>query len=281
MPKLRPTPTEVRTLSQRDESLLASLASHQFLTFSQVHRLHFHARSETPARRALHRLADQGLAGAVFEWTPYGRQSVWYATAQGEVAAGIRLPGTRRRRSEHLGLGKLAHTLSVNEFCTRLVEESRRRGDHFSWASWRNEVALRIPKQGLLIPDAVLLYELADGGGAYRFLELDTGSMGLDRVGVKFSRYKALYDSGAWKAHYSSFPKVATVLGGWSQERRLRRLLQQAGTVTRGAYGAVGVEFLFATERDLAEHGALGRIWWWAKPYREEPVRKGFFADRA
>ena len=26
MPKLRPTPAEVRTLSQRDESLLASLA---------------------------------------------------------------------------------------------------------------------------------------------------------------------------------------------------------------------------------------------------------------
>ena len=97
MPRLRPTPTEIRTLSGRDEEVVSSLARHQFLTFSQVHRLHFPDRSATPARRCLWRLADRGLAGNVFEWTPYGRQTTWYATAKGEVAAGIRLPGARRR----------------------------------------------------------------------------------------------------------------------------------------------------------------------------------------
>ena len=72
MPRLRPTPTEIRTLSGRDEEVVSSLARHQFLTFSQVHRLHFPDRSATPARRCLWRLADRGLAGNVFEWTRTG-----------------------------------------------------------------------------------------------------------------------------------------------------------------------------------------------------------------
>ncbi len=276
MPKLRSTPSEVLTLSERDEALLASLASHQFLTFSQVRRLHFHARSETPARRALWRLADQGLAGNVFEWTPYGRQTVWYVTAAGEVASGLRLPGTRRRRTAHLGLGKLAHTLSVNEFCIGLVEEARQRRDHFSWSSWRNEVAHRIPKQGLLIPDAALFFEFRDGGGALRFLEMDTGSMALDRVGVKCGRYRVLHDSETWRGTYPIFPKVATVLGGRNQENRLRYLLDQASRVT--GYESRGPKFLFAKEKDLKEHGPLSRVWWWSRLYAE-PERLNFFED--
>lgn len=51
--RMRPTPIYIQTLSERDKSLLASLAAHQFLTFSQERRRHFHGRSETlPILRA-------------------------------------------------------------------------------------------------------------------------------------------------------------------------------------------------------------------------------------
>jgi len=243
MPKLRPTPTEICTLSGRDEEVVSSLARHQFLTFSQIHRLHFADRSQTPARRALWRLADKGLAGNVFERTPYGRQTVWYATAKGEVAAGLRLPGAKRRRGEHLGPGKLAHTLSVNEFCTRLVEQARRRGDEFSSEDWRNEVALRIPRQGLVIADAFFCYREADGGHAFRFLEWDTGSMPVHQVGLKIDRYRELFSSKAWKAEYRVFPKVAMVLGDRRQDERPKFLLREAG---RLAVLYEGLDFMAA-----------------------------------
>jgi len=185
----------------------------------------------------------------------------------------------RRGRFEHLGIGKLAHTLSVNEFCTLIAEEARPRGDEFTSEDWRNEVALRIPKRGPLIADAFFCYREADGGHAYRFLEWDSGSMPIAEVGLKVERYRDLFASkAAWQNEYRVFPKVTFVLGGRRAQDRLQALLGEANRMRLLYHGlsssSSDLHFLATTEQELEREGPFGRIWWWAEPRGE--VLRGF-----
>ena len=260
MPRLRPTSTEIRPISERDEEVLISLTLHGFLAFSQVRRLHLPGVSTTPARRTLRRLADRHLAANFFEATPVGRETVWYATTAGLEVAGLTLPALRDRRPSHVGRSKLAHTISVNEFGIRLVECARERGDEFGYGDWRNEVASKLPGGGLVIADAFMTYRLASGGRALRFLEMDLGTMPSMAVEEKYGRYVALWRSAAWKRQYTAFPKVATVVGGRRQNERLARLLAVA-ELARGRDGEP--DLLFATADDVWRNGPLASIWRW------------------
>jgi len=259
-----PSSADGLVILDRDEALLESLALHLMLSFPQIRRLHFSDRSEKPVRRALARLAGTGLASAL-SGPALGHRKVWCATPRGRAVVGAQ----RSAAVTHVaGRSRVAHTLAVNEFCVELAETARSRGDHFTHLHWRNEVAHRAPG-GLVIPDAVATYELADGAQAFRFLELDTGTMPLPRVQEKLLRYSSLRHSDAWRRDYLAFPKVAVVLDGHYQAQRLGRLLQAASVIKAGT---PRLEVLLACADDVAREGPLAPVWNWAG----EEGRRGF-----
>src|SRR6266540_1301945 len=117
------TAPEIVVLSERDGEVLASLARHGFLSFSQILRLHFPGRSSaTPARRALGRLRVLGLAASAR--APGSHRQLWHATPTGYDAAGVSRP---RGTAQAVGGSRIAHTLAVNEFCVALAEAARSR----------------------------------------------------------------------------------------------------------------------------------------------------------
>jgi len=169
----------------------------------------------------------------------------------------VGLPGGRAE-SPITGKSRVAHTVAINEFCVALSEEARMRGDRFSHLHWRNEIPHRAPG-GLIVPDAVLTYELADGAQALRFLEMDLGTMPVPRVQEKFLRYASYRRSDTWRRHYIAFPKVAVVLAGPYQRERLGHLLRAATRILSGI--ATPPAVLLTAADDVTEAGPLARIW--------------------
>jgi hypothetical protein len=251
-----PSSTETAVLSERDEAVLRSLAMHPLMSFDQLWRLHFPGLTSKPAKRSLARLRELAFACSL-TGGPLGHRRVWYASADGHAALGrkpARTHGTVR------GSTKVCHGLAVNEFCVSLAQEARKRGDVFTYAHWRTERPHKLPG-GLLVPDAVLTYEFAGGQQAFRFLEMDLGTMPVARVQAKFLRYSTYWRSEHWRREYPVFPKLALVLAGPAQSERLRRLLGLADLV-RGSVPAL--EILVATWDDVARTSPLGEVWHWA-----------------
>jgi len=252
----RPIPSlcDGRVLVERDEAIVESLALHHLMTAGQIKRLHFPDVSDRPIRRVMPRLAGRGLVAALSD-RARGHGKVWYATALGLATLG--LPPVRAR-APVAGRSRIAHTLAINEFCVALTEEARLRGDRFGHLHWRNEVPHKAPG-GLVVPDAVITYELADGSQALRFLEMDLGSMPVPRVQEKFLRYASYRRTDYWRGHYLAFPKVAVVLAGPYQRERLEHLLRAASRILSGI--AAPPVVLLAAAEDVATRGPLAPIW--------------------
>jgi len=235
---------------------------HPLMSFEQLRRLHFAGLTPKPARRSLARLHDRGFAS----WLtggPFGHRRIWYASPDGYAALGRRPP---RTDTPVRGSAKIRHALAVNEFCVSLAEQAAARKDDFTYAHWRTEVAHKTPG-GSLVPDAVLTYELAGIEQAFRFLEMDLGTMPIARVQAKFLRYCTYLRSDLWRRDYPIFPKLALVLAGPAQRPRLQRLLGLAGLVRASV---PGFEVQAATADDLGRSGPLGSVWHWAG---EEGIR--------
>jgi hypothetical protein len=258
-----PSPSDGRVLVERDEAIVESLVLHHLMSTHQIRRLHFPAVSDRPVRRVMPRLAGRGLVGSMADISRGGRLKNWYATPAGFAAVG--LPATQARVPAP-GRSKVAHTLAINEFCVALSEEAPARGDRFSHLHWRNEVPHRTTG-GLVVPDAVITYELADGSQALRFLEMDLGTMPIPRVQEKFLRYASYRRSDHWRGHYLAFPKVAVVLDGPYQRERLRHLLRAASRILSGL--ASPPVIVLASAADVAAEGPLAPIW--HHPERGEP----------
>ena len=248
--------SEEALLIERDEEVLLSLALHQLLSFRQIRRLHFAEVTEKPPKRSLARLAERGLAAALTGLS-LGHRSVWHATAAGYSALGLAAP---KARVTGRGTIRVRHALAVNDFGVSLAAAAAERGDRFTAQHWQNEVAHKIPG-ALLVPDAVLTYELANGSQAFRFLEVDLGTMPVARVQAKLLRYSTYWRSEWWRRDYPVFPKLAVVLGGRAHRDRLRRLLGLASLV-RGATS--GIEVLLAASDDVDAEGPLAPVWHWA-----------------
>jgi Replication-relaxation len=262
MPRSTPSSTDRVVLLERDEAVLHSLVLHPLMSFEQIRRLHFPGlTSSTPAKRCMARLHEQGLAC----WLagPPVHRRVWYASAAGHAALGQR---AARNHASVRGTSKVRHALAVNEFCVSLAQQARERGDVFTHTHWRNEVAHKLPG-GLLVPDAVLTYELAGGGQAFRFLEMDLGTMPIARVQAKFLRYSTYWRSEHWRREYPVFPKVALVLAGPAQRERLRGLLGLAALVRESV---PALEILVGTADDVPTGDPLANVWHWAG---EEDIR--------
>lgn len=212
----------------------------------------------------------------------------WYVTEQGaELAEAIpdRVEDRRKLLDARQASGPLqAHTLAVNEVGLCFLRAARERGDEFAARSWRHEVAHPIgPAPGMrrgevVICDAVFAYLLVEEDEAirfnYRFVELDRGTLPLDKLDRKLSRYTRLYGfrprpqrrgdaapPAAWKAHYPVFPEVLVCFAD-----RPRAVLERRRWVvaqlcrTNPELEQTPVRFSFCLLDDLREKGPFAPI---------------------
>jgi hypothetical protein len=226
--------------------ILESLGQHRLLSTAQVHDLHTPAASMRWTRHLLARLRRNGLAGSA---TRPGGLLCWYVTEDGAdalEAVPSRAETRRPRVTPEAAAGPLQeHSLAVNEVGLAFVRAARRReDDECGPFDWFHEIAhslgpppgRRAPEQ--LISDAVLTYQLGEGGGGasvvYRFVELDRANRSAAELARRIGRYARLFrreverdSSGSkvalWESLYPVFPGLLVVLSGRPRERLIER----------------------------------------------------------
>ncbi|HET7177375.1 MAG TPA: replication-relaxation family protein [Solirubrobacterales bacterium] len=258
--------------------ILALIAQHRVLSTPQVRTIHFPERSLRWAQMALARLLEARLVEYVPSLGAAGApRRLWYATERGAraaLAAGA-LEAMPRLLDAEAAAGPLqAHTLAVNDAAICFLKAARERGDEFGPLSWRHEVPHRLGagrRAGTLFADAVLTYLRLAGSEIVveqRFLELDRGTLSVERLAAELARYARLLHGRdpegepLWRSQYPSFPPLVCVLAG---HRRpvLERRRDAAVAILQGdreMARAAGLSIRLCLAEDLSERGPFSPI---------------------
>ncbi|MBO2448707.1 replication-relaxation family protein [Actinomadura barringtoniae] len=253
--------------------LLLSIYQHRLITPRQLHRLHAPNRALRGTQGHLAELRGRGLAAAQQSrpWT----EAVWYATEAGaQVAELAKVPHRPYRVQPTVAAGQIAaHTLAVNEVGCLLLEAARRRDDDFGPLDWDHEIAhpYRTAKHPgtdhMVIADAVIYYASQAANGDHlsliRFLELDRGTLSVERLACRVRNYGQMHDytSGgrpAWRHRYPVFPKLLIVLDGLPPQRLQRRMHMLIDLARQDPHIVQRAEPVSALVTTLAEIQAAG-----------------------
>ncbi|VVJ22690.1 Uncharacterised protein [Amycolatopsis camponoti] len=193
-------------LTARDKWLLALLHEHRVLTISQIQDAAFPS-----DRSARQRLRELYLWRAVSRFQPFrqiGSAGMHYVLGPAGAAVlaaehGLEVKELGYRHDRAMGIAhnqRLAHTIGVNNFFTSLIARTRyaRASTGEALAAWWSESRCARHFGDLVIPD---------GYGRWRagrdktlrevewFLEFDTGTESLTKVGRKLHGYARLAES--------------------------------------------------------------------------------------
>ncbi|MGH2705782.1 MAG: replication-relaxation family protein [Actinomycetota bacterium] len=225
----------LKTITERDRTILAELLDHRVLTTHQIARMHF--ASPRRARRRLLKLYGLRVLDRFQTHSRTGSSPLHYLV--GEVGLilvawerGLEVKELRARRERTLRLAaspRLAHLVEVNDFFSLLVKACR--GGEDQLVEWWSDTRCASHWRGLVRPDG--LGALRSRRGIVRFfVEVDRGSEPLGKVGDKLASYQRV----------SGFEDVpGLLLFTFPSERReaeARKVLYEIGitvaTSTRG-----------------------------------------------
>ena len=276
--------TSATRLPERDLKMLDALHEHRFLTCRQLACLHF-AEHPDPrsgaavttvtrrvAQRRLAGLRDSGLIirralprpGGGHENEPY-----YCLTPQGLRVVGWRhdLPirSLRQRTGDALANPLFVrHALAGADLHCALTAAARaHEGDRCEPEWWQGEHATshNFSARGttmLLCPDGYTRYQ-RDQRLHHLLVEIDLGTMTIQRLQAKLDRYQAYARSGAWQDSYPVFPKLLLLT---TSSRRINTLHDRLGALPE-------LVLLSATHDDIRRQGPLAAIW--QQPGRPQP----------
>jgi hypothetical protein len=220
----------VRFLPPVAAEILQGLCQHRLLSTRQIHALYMPSVSLRYTQRILTELYQAELTDRTH--ASHGA-ALWSPTTDGRAIARYTNPHQPPRR--HHGAPRppasltRTHTLAVNETGIAFVKAARARHDECHALSW-HDVTHPIPptrdsrNDHLLITAALLTYiEIREGVAVphQRFIELDCGTLGAERLAEKLGAYKLLHDDArqttgqlrtGWRSRYRTFPWVLVVL---------------------------------------------------------------------
>jgi hypothetical protein len=264
--------------------VLESVHQHRLLTARQVHALHTPTTSLRWTQHILAMLDERGLADRAVG--PHG-QGLWFITRHGAdtLHAPRTEPRTRLTTAAQAAGALRAHTLAVNDTGIAFLQAAREHEhDDCGPHAWRHEIAHTIaPRRGrrpaqMVIADALLSYLQATSGASLtlhkRFIELDRGTLPVDRLAAKLTLYAQLHrytptpaPAGAppgplWRTYYRVFPSVLVVLADQTPaacRRRIQRVIALHDTdPARKHHGTVPISFVALP--DLTARGPFAPI---------------------
>lgn len=251
---------EIRnSLSDRDVSVLESVAANRYLTSRQIRRTHFsdHATDAALIRasnRALARLAELGLIDHLRRRIGGVRAGsgshVWSLTE-----AGARLLTTfdgsstlpARLRSHEPTTTFLEHTLAVAEACLTLSEAAQHgrfeildlQREPDCWRAYNGPHGAVVQ----LKPDLALVTASAEYEDHW-FLEIDRDTEPPSRVVRACLRYEEYRRSGVEQRAIEVFPAVVWVVPGLKRAATLKRHMDSEPRLSRAVFTVVTIEDL-------------------------------------
>ncbi|MDT8916059.1 replication-relaxation family protein [Amycolatopsis sp. PS_44_ISF1] len=191
-------------LTTRDKWLLALLHEHRVLTTGQIQDAAFPS-----GRSTRQRLRDLYLWRAVSRFQPFrqlGSAPMHYVLGPAGAAVlaaehGLEVKELGYRHDRAMGIAhnqRLAHTVGVNDFFTSLIARTRHNPRAEAVVAWWSESRCARHFGDLVIPDGYGRWHTRYRGGAREaewFLEFDTGTESLTKVGRKLTGYARLAES--------------------------------------------------------------------------------------
>ncbi|SFO04536.1 replication-relaxation family protein [Amycolatopsis rubida] len=193
-------------LTARDKWLLALLHEHRVLTTAQIQDAAFPS-----GRAARQRLRELYLWRVVSRFQPFrqlGSAPMHYVLGPAGAAVlaaehGLEVKDLGYRHDRAMGIAhnqRLAHTAGVNDFFTSLIARARRApaGEPEALTAWWSESRCARHFGDLVIPDGYGRWATRSRGAAHEtewFLEFDTGTESLAKVGRKLIGYARLAES--------------------------------------------------------------------------------------
>lgn len=252
---------------ENDRNIVRLLYDYRVLSQRQLERLLGRARSTV--QRLLRRLYDHRYVDRLFlPIAEFGSSPALYILDQ----RGIDL--LRRMGVEDVSgvPGKslsgmfLEHTQAINDFRIALTLHCHQRG--WTMTEWHTENQIKAdydrvkirsrPEPVALVPDGYFGIHVPERGGtAYFFLELDRGSMTLDRFREKVEAYVISHHAGGYQRRFGHQGfRVLTVVAGVGRGR-VRNLCTTTGRVPR-----IGRRFWFTHLADTQLPGVLDDPIW-------------------
>lgn len=242
----------VLALTERDRSLLRTVADFGVVSTEQAYRLSFPSLSRARKRLRLlwqHRLLKRhvrpvrmGEGSAALLYTPTRKGKTALAIGDGLNGA---VPNSRRSIAEH--------ALRINDFRTALTIAIRRT-EGLRMRTWGQGKELRFsattvgphgPRTVPIVPDAFFTVDGAGQDFCY-FLEIDRGTTDHSRIRAKLEAYSSLWQSKA--ASLQLGIRSFRVLYVTTTEKRLKRMLRVVQSLNR-ALGRVDVFSFTCFER--------------------------------
>jgi hypothetical protein len=235
-----------------------ALYQHRVATTGQLQQLLVpHTADASYLRRVLRATTAAGLVDAV----PFGSAGhrAWFLTGAGyqtvEASGQVEIRAHRMTRALAAG-GLLAHRLAVVDVGAVFVAAAGRvPGDVCTPWSWAPEVLLQPGRRGgVLIADAVLHYERADGTGYRWLIEVDRGTYPVPRLAAKLGAYARWWAGPQSRAWRDARLLIVVDMPTAAAARRITALARQAWAVPqlrrsgfgRLPVGAVGYDALAA-----------------------------------
>ncbi len=242
-------------LTPRDTDILEAIYRFRVMRQDQIHTLFF-GKSRTASQRRLELLYDHGFIDRRFLTVraSYLLSPVLYILDKRGVAhlRAERGDETMRWQTSDKQIGQqfLEHTLAINDVRIAITLACRRAD--YSVLIWYGESDLkndfdRVPaldatglrKVTSLIPDSYFVLN-TPRGIAHFFLELDRGTMTLQRFQNKALAYWAYYQSGAYERRYQTKSlRVLTVTITGKRRENLWQATQKAVESTRFWFGVL------------------------------------------
>jgi hypothetical protein len=199
-------------LGPRDWAILATLAHLRLASGRQLERLYFVDLTRRRAQQSLASLVARGVLARLPRTVGGVRAgSAGHVYTMGP--AGLRLTTktmNRRARTWNIGLPFLAHSLTVSELYTRLVEADRAgvlelREFMAEPACWRSFSGPH--GRAVLKPDAHLIVRLGEFEDQW-YVEADRGSESTTTLARKCEQYRRYWQTGTEQARTGIFPRV-------------------------------------------------------------------------
>lgn len=162
----------------------------------------------------------------------------------------------------------LEHTFAINEVRIRVTLACQKNG--FELVTWKGENEIKagydrvaVPGKAesvALVPDSYFVVKVPNKGTSHFFLELDRGTMDLDRFREKVEAYVSYQKSGAFERRYSakSF-RVLTIVDPRNSDGKLRT--RNLKMITETVAG-IGRRFWFAPLPTLTSENVLTSPAW-------------------
>lgn len=247
--------------TDNDRKIVSLVHAFRVLSQRQLERLL--GRSSSTVQRLLRRLFDHRYLDRVFlPISHFGSSPALYVLDKRGMQL-LHQQGIEKLvavPSKSLSPMFLEHTLAINEFRIAMMLACQRQG--WDIEQWRTESEIksdydrvRVPlrsRKVALVPDGYATIFVPGRGHTHFFLELDRGTMTLDRFREKVQAYIAYYKSGAYSKRYDAKGfRVLTVVDSATDRRR-----HNLANTTQEVQG-IGRRFWFASAAEISSRTVL------------------------